>query len=58
MRLYIQHGIKLISDQLGCLNRHLGANSNGSALVPDLHQPHITTKLLEKDEVKKEAIPH
>ena len=30
-RLYIQHGAKLIGNQLGCLYRHLGANSDGAA---------------------------
>ncbi|CAG8017261.1 unnamed protein product [Penicillium salamii] len=28
MRLYIQHGPKLIYNQLGCLYRHFGANSD------------------------------
>jgi hypothetical protein len=31
MRLYIQHGAKLIVNQLGCLYRHFGANSDGAA---------------------------
>jgi hypothetical protein len=31
MRLYIQHGAKLIYNQLGCLYRHFGANSDGAA---------------------------
>jgi hypothetical protein len=36
MRLYIQHGAKLIVNQLGCLYRHFGANSDGAAcfLIP------------------------
>jgi hypothetical protein len=31
MRLYIQHGPKLIYNQLGCLYRHFGANSDEAA---------------------------
>ena len=31
MKLYIQQGAKLISNQLGCLYRHLGPNSDGAA---------------------------
>jgi hypothetical protein len=31
MKLYIQHGAKLIVNQLGCLYRHFGANSDGVA---------------------------
>ena len=31
MRLYIQHGAKLIYNQLVCLYRHFGANSDGAA---------------------------
>ena len=31
MKLYIQHGAKLIVNQLGCLYRHCGANSDGAA---------------------------
>jgi hypothetical protein len=31
MRLYIQHGAKLIVNQIDCLYRHLGANFDGAA---------------------------
>jgi hypothetical protein len=31
VRLYIQHGAKLIVNQLSCLYRHFGANSDGVA---------------------------
>ena len=31
MRLYVQDGAKLIVNQLGCLYRHFGANSDGAA---------------------------
>jgi hypothetical protein len=31
MSLYIQHGAKLIVNQIDCLYRHLGANSDGAA---------------------------
>lgn len=33
MRLFIQHGVELIFNQLSCLYRHLGANSDGATLV-------------------------
>jgi hypothetical protein len=46
MGLYIQHGAKLIVNQLGCLYRHFGANSDEAACFL------ICTSLISQQKMK------